>query len=134
MQKKHGITRPIVIYREAEIAALLKDAGFSNAEVTQSLFRNIKATAQRLWQLTRRLPKLLPLLRLALVAYKRACDHDSLSAGFLVPAIGWVREAGEERAETRAQEIQVVEIWRGIDSGRRSAPPKLPHSHAVRSK
>ena len=87
-----------MIYREAEIAALLKDAGFSNAEVTQSLFRNIKATAQRLWQLTRRLPKLLPLLRLSLVAYKRACDHDPLSAGFLVPAIGWVREAGEERA------------------------------------
>jgi hypothetical protein len=48
MQKKHGITQPIVTYREAELAALLKDAGFTNVKVTHSPFGNIKAMALKL--------------------------------------------------------------------------------------
>jgi len=45
MQKKHGITHRIVTYKKEELEKLLSDVGFSQVEVTQSAFGNIKATA-----------------------------------------------------------------------------------------
>ncbi len=47
MQAKHGIAHKIVTYREEELAALLKEAGFTDVKATRSAFGNIKATARK---------------------------------------------------------------------------------------
>ena len=47
MQEKHGIFQKIVTYKEEEMAALLKGAGFTDIHVTHSAFGNIKAVAHK---------------------------------------------------------------------------------------
>lgn len=47
MQEKHGITHKIVTYKKEELAQLLRDAGFTDVQVTRSAFGNIKAMARK---------------------------------------------------------------------------------------
>lgn len=47
MQQKHGIEQRLVIYREQDLTALLRSAGFRDVRVWTSSFGNIKAVAKK---------------------------------------------------------------------------------------
>jgi Methyltransferase domain len=49
MQGKHAIRHKITIYTEDDMASLLGAAGFKAAQITRSIFGNIKAIAAKPW-------------------------------------------------------------------------------------
>ncbi|MFH1158209.1 MAG: methyltransferase domain-containing protein [Pseudomonadota bacterium] len=45
MQKKHGVTHELVLYKEEDMARLLETSGFRDIKITRSGFGSIRATA-----------------------------------------------------------------------------------------